>query len=230
MLLADCRAEFDEVTELQGISASYRESIFRRKRPPATNEASANPSFRTEAAMEPSSDVIVIFGSILGLFLLAILIMGGWNAHSAALRAEKDAAFKKHMLARGFSAEEIEGLLRASAELPKESAKIAEEEADSLRELARLLGCCEPDAKPEAIEEILAIARTADEKTRRAMVRAVTELRENSRPITVEQIRAVVRALAHPAGPSTSAIKPGEALPPRTGAAPRITDAFHLPD
>lgn len=171
--------------------------------------------------METSSDVIVIFGSILGLFLLAVLIVGGWNAHSASLRAEREADFKKHMLGRGLAIEEND---RASAEL-------AEKEAgDAQRELARLLACCEPDAKLEAIQEILALARAADAKRRRAMVHAVTELRNSSGPITDEQIRAVVRALARSAGPSTSAIKPGDDLLPRTGTPPRITDAFHLPE
>ncbi len=176
---------------------------------------------------DPGSDVIVIFGSLLSFFLLAILILGGWNSHSASRRAEREAAFKKDMLDRGLSVEEIERLFRATAEPPKQSTKIAEEDVDVVGEFAGFLGNSEPDV----IEEILALVRAADSATRRAMLRAVTEMRDSSEEgtLTDEQLRAVVRALARPASPSRQVSAP-ENDSPFPAAPSRISDAFHRRD
>jgi hypothetical protein len=187
-----------------------------------------------EAAMSESTIALIVF--IGSLLLLGLLVMVGatvntWlTSRQEARRTAWEAALKKDMLDRGLSVDEIERLLRATAEPPKKPVEINDEDVNALGELGGLLGCCEPDAKPEAIEEVLAIARTADPKMRRAMVSAVTEMRENSGTIKDEQIRAVVQALARPAGPSTQTKTLVEDLPPLTGTASRITDAFHLPE
>lgn len=186
------------------------------------------------ATMSESSQIGLVFFGL--LFFLCLFLLAGavlhtwWTSRQAERRLERETELKKHMLDRGLPVDEIERLLRATAEQPKPAAKIDDEDVDALGELGGLLGCCEPDAKPEAIEEVLAIARTADTKMRRAMVSAVTEMRGNTGAITDEQIRAVVRALARPAGPSTLSTTPANDLPPLTGTASRITDAFHLPE
>lgn len=168
--------------------------------------------------------------SILLFCLVAIAVNQSWNARQAARREEREAALKKDMLDRGLSVDEIERLIRVTAEQPKKPVEIADEDVDALGELGGLLGRCEPDAKPEAIEEILAIARTADWKMKRAMVSALTEMHEVAGTISDEQIRAAVRALARPAGPSTESVSLPSDLPPLKEAASRFSDAFRASD
>jgi hypothetical protein len=229
------------------VDAFFARTASRRR---ITREAIANPIFQTEAAMSESTTLLapvfgeatvagmpesvfvlaLLFGSLLFVGLLVFLgvsLNTWWNSRQEASRAEREAALKREMLDRGLSVDEIERLIRATAEPPT---KIEDEDIDALGELGGVLGTCEPEAKPETIEEILAIARTADSKMRRAMVSAVSEMHGNAGTITDEQIRAVVRALARPAGPSTPSTPPVVDVPPFTSAASRITDAFHLPE
>jgi hypothetical protein len=229
--------------------------IFRKKIQAAANysQAIANPFFRMEAAMSQSAIVgqamsesaivgqgmsesaivgLLLFGALLIILLLVfagIAFQVWWHSRQEAHRAEREIALKKEFLDRGLSVDEIERLIRATAEPPKQPVEIDDEDVDALGELGGLLGRCEPDAKPEAIEEILAIARIADTKMKRAMVSAVEEMHEVAGTITDEQIRAAVRALARPAGPSTQSTAPTNDLPPLAGTASRITDAFQLP-
>lgn len=191
------------------------------------------PVFAAEATMSGNNiGMIVGIGGLLLFGLVVIVgcfVMAELNSRKEARRAEREVELKKHMLDRGLSADEIERLIRVTAEPRTQPAKINDEEVDALSEIGGLFGWCE-DAKPEAIEEVLAIARTADPKMRRAMVNAVEQIRDTSGALTDEQIRAVVRALAHPAEPSTQAKTSVEDLPRLTGTASRRSDAFHLPE
>lgn len=170
--------------------------------------------------------------ALFGFILLLIILLGlgaaanvWWTSRQETRRAEREIAHKKELLERGLSIDEIERLLHASAEQPKQVAKIDDADTDVMGEFGGLLGVAE--AKPDAIEEILAIVRAADSATKQAMLRAVKEMSESSGEyITDEQIRAVVRALARPVE------KPGESatlspdLPLLPDAASRISDAF----
>jgi hypothetical protein len=195
--------------------------------------AMSQPTIFAEGMSRADITVILVFGILLTLLLLifvAIAVQVWWNARQEARRVAWEAALKRDMLDRGLSVEEIERLLRATAEPPKKPVEIDADDVDALGELGGLLGRCEPDAKPEAIEEILAIARTADTKMKRAMVRAVEGMHEVAGTITDEQIRAAVRALARPMGTSTQPVSLSNDLPPLTGTTSRISDAFRTSD
>jgi hypothetical protein len=182
-----------------------------------------------------SEGAILLLG-VLGFFLLLLIFVGvgatvnmWWTSRQETRRAEREVAHKKDLLDRGLSIDEIERLLHASAEQPKQVAKIDDADTDVLGEFGGLLGVAE--AKPDAIEEILGIVRAADSATKQAMLRAVKEMSDSSGEyITDEQIRAVVRALSRPSGPSTESATPLNDLPPLTGAASRISDAFRTPE
>ena len=177
------------------------------------------------------STLLFLFG-LFGFVLLLLILVGmgaaanmWWTSRQETRRAEREIAHKKDLLERGLSIDEIERLLHASAEQPKQVAKVDDAEADVVGEFGGILGACE--AKPDAIEEILAIVRAADSATKRAMLRAVKEMSDSSGEyITDEQVRAVVRALSRPSGPSTEPATPSNELPPLTATASRISDAF----
>src|SRR5579859_1095190 len=104
-------------------------------------------------------DFVIILLCTLGPLFLILILTGvtirslqWWTSRQAVRRAERETELKKEMLARGLSVEEIERLLRATAEQPKKAVEIDDEDVDVLDEPAGLLGCCEPDAKPDAIE------------------------------------------------------------------------------
>ena len=180
------------------------------------------------------SETLLLLAGLGGfVLLLMILLFIGlavnewWTARQEARRAEREVALKKHLLERGLSVEEIERLIRVTEERPKEPETI-EEEGEVAGEFAALLGGCQPSA----IEEIFALFQATDLATRRAMLSAVTKMRDESEKgkITDEQIRAVVRGLARPAGPSTESATPANDLPALTDVAPRYTDSIRLSD
>jgi hypothetical protein len=178
------------------------------------------------------SESTLIFLTLFGFIFLLLLLLGmgaaanmWWTSRQETRRAEREIAHKKDLLERGLSIDEIERLLHASAEQPKQVAKIDDAEADVMGEFGGILGACE--AKPEAIEEILTVIRAADSATKRAMLRAIKEMSDSSGEyITDEQVRAVVRALSRPSGSSTEPATPSNELPPLTDTASRISDAF----
>lgn len=172
--------------------------------------------------------MIVLFTNFWFLLFAMIVItsVAGTIAHAwqKVRRAEQEAALKQDMLQRGLSIEEIERVLRAPA---KQSETRADKSGDKyvLQELGMILGACQ--ASPAVIEEVLPIVQAADSATKQAILQAVQGVREGSEEeIEDEQIRAVVRALARPSGPSTEPATPANDLPPLTGPASRISDAF----
>lgn len=176
------------------------------------------------------SETLVMFGGLFGfILLLLILVFVGvainawWTARQEARRIERETAFKRELLDRGLSVDEINRLLRATAEQPK----MDDEDVDVVGEFVGLLSACQPNA----IEEISAIFQAADLATRRAMLSAVTHMRDSSETgkITDEQIRAVVRGLARPAAPADSLAPPND-LPPLIGPASRITESLRFSD
>jgi hypothetical protein len=183
------------------------------------------------------SESAFVIALLLGLLLLMFVLVGigialnaWWISRQENLRAEREAALKRHMLDRGLSVDDIERVIRATAEQPKQPANSVDEDVDALGEFAGLLGACQ--AHPDAIEEVFPIFRAADSVTQKAILRAITEMRDSSEEetITKDQIRAVVRALARPAEKPAELPAPANDLSPLTGTASRISDAFHLPD
>jgi hypothetical protein len=139
---------------------------------------------------------------------------------------EREAALKKDMLERGLSADEIERVIRATAEQPEPPAKVVDKETEVAGQFGALLGCCEPNS----LEEMFALFKAADAATRRAIVSAVSEMYEHSEngELTDEQIRAVVRGLARPSATSTESATAAIDLPPLTGSASRIADSLRF--
>lgn len=142
-------------------------------------------------------------------------------------RAEQEAALKQDMLQRGLSVEEIERVLRASAQPPSDNAKESDEHV--LEEMAGILGGCQ--ASPRGIEEILAMVQAADSASKSAILRAVQGLRDGSEEdIKEDQIRAVIRGLAHPTGQPGESALPRNDSPALAGAASRFSDAIRASD
>jgi hypothetical protein len=170
---------------------------------------------------------------VVGFFLLPLLFTGigvalkvWWASRQDNLRAEREAALKKDMLERGLSADEIERVIRATAGQPKQPTSDEEE-----KEVAGQFGALLVSCKPSTLEEVFALFKAADGATRRVMVSAISEMRDQlESDVTDEKIRAVVRGLACPLATSTESATAAIDLPPLTETASRISGAFHLPD
>ncbi|HZV07374.1 MAG TPA: hypothetical protein VE999_19985 [Gemmataceae bacterium] len=179
-----------------------------------------------------SESTVLVF-ALIGFGLLVILLFGigaavhvWWASRQENRRAEREAALKKEMLDRGLSVDEIERVIRATAEQPKQPIS-DEDEKEVAGEFGALLVSC----KPGTIEEVFVLFKAADLATRRAMVSAISQMRDQlASEVTDEQVRAVVRGLARPAETSPESAPSANDLPRFTGTASRISDAFHLPE
>jgi hypothetical protein len=171
---------------------------------------------------------IVIGVPIFAVFVFAAVAMAV-NAWQNVRRAEQEAVLKREMLQQGRSAEDIERVLRASAEPPKATrqptlAPTLEQQA--IEAMVTTLGEC--GASGHVIEEVLAVVQVADPGTQQATCRTVKALIDGivgqGADVKDEQVLAVVRGLRRPA---KSAEEPEFA--PSLDSAPRRArdETFH---
>jgi hypothetical protein len=145
-----------------------------------------------------SSFWFLVFASITITSVVATVA----QAWQKVRRTEQEAVLKQEMLQRGLSVEEMERLLRTTSTGPRVAAKLPVAAGDdaAIEELAQCLGECQASAT--VIEKVLAAVHTADSSVKQTLCRAILALlRGSGQEANEEQILAVVRGFARPAGP-----------------------------
>ncbi|MCI0456594.1 MAG: hypothetical protein L0Z62_06395 [Gemmataceae bacterium] len=135
--------------------------------------------------------------------LAALIALGVWRQ---VRLAQADSAFKRALIERGFSAEELERLFRAHASGAAEETPPGEE--DALREVAEHLSAA--GATGEEMEQVMILVRAADAATRQAIAQAVGAVADTT--ADKDQMLGVIRGLCQTSRPGkpTPASSPSE--------------------
>jgi hypothetical protein len=136
------------------------------------------------------------------VLLTALIALGVWRQ---VRLAQADSAFKRALIERGFSAEELERLFRAHSGAAEEPAP---GEEDALREVAEHLSAA--GATGEEMEQVMILVRAADAATRQAIAQAVGAVADTT--ADKDQMLGVIRGLCQTSSPGrpTPAPSPSE--------------------
>jgi hypothetical protein len=133
-----------------------------------------------------------------GMITIIVVVVTLARAWVVTHQASAELEFKKQLLQRGLSVEEIERLMTASAHpypRPRSPGDSAIDE-DSLNEVVSVLGQAETPAA--VIEEVLWAFRSVDAPTQQLISQAIQHLVGSADSVDGEQILAVVRPLCGP--------------------------------